>query len=49
VVELVSQRDSSAMVEADVARLKRFAKERGVLPPEFIEEVVEGVEGAIEA
>jgi hypothetical protein len=38
-----------AMLESDVARLKRFAKERGVLPPEFIEEVVDGVEGAIEA
>jgi pre-mRNA-splicing factor SPF27 len=38
-----------AMIEMDVDRLKRFAKERGVLPPEFIEEVVDGVEGAIEA
>jgi pre-mRNA-splicing factor SPF27 len=40
---------ASAMLEVDVARLKRFAKERGVLPAEFIEEVKDGVEGAIEA
>merc|ERR1712098_618090 len=26
-------------VEADVARLKRFCKERGVLPAEFVEEM----------
>jgi pre-mRNA-splicing factor SPF27 len=40
---------ATAMLEVEVARLKRFAKERGVLPPEFVEEVKDGVEGAIEA
>jgi hypothetical protein len=40
---------ATSMLGADVDRLKRFAKERGVLPPEFIEEVKDGVEGAIEA